>query len=82
MPRPPKIFAASLVTVVFYSLVFLILRGTIAFKGGLKFNLDIESRRNTMYCNTESPKFIGSVARSMLWYPFGAHRPSGSRLKH
>ncbi|KIP10455.1 hypothetical protein PHLGIDRAFT_84948 [Phlebiopsis gigantea 11061_1 CR5-6] len=64
------IFVASLVAAVFYSLVFLILRGTVAFKGGLKFNLDLESRRNTMYCNTESPKFIASVARSMLWYPF------------
>lgn len=63
------IFVASLVAAVFYSLVFLIVRGTLAFRGGLKFNLDLESRRSTMYCNTESPKFIASVARSMLWYP-------------
>ena len=71
-----KIFVASLVAVVFYSLVFLIIRGTLAFRGGLKFNLDLESRRSTMYCNTESPKFIAALARSMLWYPFGKHIPA------
>ncbi|EKM58470.1 uncharacterized protein PHACADRAFT_252814 [Phanerochaete carnosa HHB-10118-sp] len=63
------IFVASLVAVLFYALVFLIIRGTLAFRGGLKFNLDPEARRSTMYGNFESPKFIASVARSMLWYP-------------
>ncbi|KAI0346177.1 hypothetical protein BDW22DRAFT_1425695 [Trametopsis cervina] len=63
------IFVASLVAAVFYSLVFLILRGTIAIRGGLKLNLDYESRRSTMYDSHEYPRFIAAIARSMLWYP-------------
>ncbi|KAI0806105.1 hypothetical protein BC629DRAFT_1590521 [Irpex lacteus] len=63
------IFIASLVAAIFYSLVFLILRGTIAIHGGLKLNLDYEARRTTMYDSHEYPRFIAAIARSMLWYP-------------
>ena len=31
-----------------------------------------------MYGNFESPKFIASVAKSMLWYPAGEYGPEGS----
>ncbi|KAI0090251.1 hypothetical protein BDY19DRAFT_1047449 [Irpex rosettiformis] len=63
------IFIAAIVAAIFYSLVFLILRGTIAIHGGLKLNLDYEARRSTMYDNHEYPRFIAAIARSMLWYP-------------
>ena len=63
-----KIFVASLIASAFYALVFLIIRGTIVIKGGLKFNLDPEARRTTLFGTFESPEFIGAVARSMLWY--------------
>jgi Mn2+/Fe2+ NRAMP family transporter len=63
-----KLFIASLIAVGFYALVFLIIRGSLVFRGGLKFNLDPEARRSTLYGHFESPEFIGAVAKSMLWY--------------
>ncbi|THG96205.1 hypothetical protein EW026_g5582 [Hermanssonia centrifuga] len=63
------IFLSAFVSVLFYSLVFLILRGTLTIRGGLKLNLDIEARRSTMHGALEYPKFIAAIARSMLWYP-------------
>lgn len=57
-----------MVAAVFYSLVFLILRGTIALKGGLKLNFDPEARRTTVHGTYEYPRFIAAIARSMLWY--------------
>lgn len=62
-----QIFISALVSSLFYSLVFLILRGTLAIRGGLKLNLDLEARRSTMYDSFEYPKFIAAIARSMLW---------------
>ncbi|GJE96214.1 hypothetical protein PsYK624_124080 [Phanerochaete sordida] len=63
------IFLASLIAVLFYSLVFLTIRGTLTFRDGLKFTLDPEARRTTVYGNFESPVFIASISRGMLWYP-------------
>ncbi|KAK7691042.1 hypothetical protein QCA50_006145 [Cerrena zonata] len=63
------IFFASLVSAVFYSLIFLILRGTLTIKGGLKFTLDPIKRWNSQIGTAEYHKFIGAIAESMLWYP-------------
>lgn len=60
-------FVASLVMVGFYTLVFLIIRGSLVIRGGLKFNIDPEARRSTLYGNFESPEFVATVARSMFW---------------
>ena len=67
----PQIFVAALIAVLFYSLVFLILRGTLAIRGGLKLNLDLEARQMTMYDTSDYPEFIAAIAQSMLWYPVG-----------
>ena len=71
MTLSPQIFVAALVAVLFYSLVFLILRGTLAIRGGLKLNLDLEARQMTMYDTSDYPEFIAAIAQSMLWYPVG-----------
>lgn len=61
-------FVGSFLSAIVYSLIFLILRGTITINGGLKFQLDPERRlrlRNATF--EEYQRFIYSVARTMLW---------------
>lgn len=71
-----KVFIAALVSAMFYALVYLIIRGTLGFRGGMKLNLDPESRRTTVYSVFEYPTFIAAIAKSMLWYPIGQFRVS------
>jgi len=65
------IFLASFISVVLYSTVFLVLRGTFIIKGGIKFTLDPNQRwgwpSGTL---DEYHHLIAAIARSMLWYPF------------
>ena len=68
----PQMFVGSLLSAIVYSLVFLVLRGTITINGSLRFQLDPERRlrlRNATF--EEYQSFIYSVARTMLWcvYP-------------
>jgi len=63
-----QVFLASLLSAIVYSLVFLILRGTITINGGLRFQLDPERRlrlRNQSF--EEYQRFVYLVARTMLW---------------
>lgn len=63
-----KLFLASFISVVVYSLIFLTLRGTIIFNDGLTIYINPERRlrpRNETY--EEYQRFIYSVARTMLW---------------
>jgi hypothetical protein len=63
-----KLFLASLLSVVVYSLIFLMLRGTIIFNSGLKIHLSPERRlrpRNETF--EEYQRFVYSVSRKMLW---------------
>lgn len=63
-------FLGSLLSAFVYSLIFLVLRGTITINGGLRFQLDPENRlrlRNQTF--EEYQRFIYSVARTMLWLP-------------
>ncbi|KAH9029857.1 hypothetical protein EDB85DRAFT_1501776 [Lactarius pseudohatsudake] len=65
------VFLASLLSAIVYSLIFLILRGTLTINGGLRFQLDPERRlrlRNETF--EEYQRFVYSVARTMLWLPF------------
>ncbi|EIW57747.1 uncharacterized protein TRAVEDRAFT_72747 [Trametes versicolor FP-101664 SS1] len=65
------ILLGSLVSVVMFTLVFLVLRGTITMQNGIKFNLNRQHRWSTSSITTiEYQRFIAAVARSMLWYPF------------
>jgi len=59
------IFIASFLSVILYSLVFLALRGTLKFRGGIKLTLNPEARWN----NREENRLLARVARSMLLYP-------------
>jgi len=59
------IFIASFLSVILYSLVFLALRGTLKFRGGIKLTLNPEVRWN----NREENRLLARVARSMLLYP-------------
>lgn len=59
-----QIFIASFLSVILYSLVFLALRGTLKFRGGIKLTLNPEARWN----NREENRLLARVARSMLLY--------------
>ncbi|KAH9974823.1 hypothetical protein BJV74DRAFT_183974 [Russula compacta] len=63
-------FFASILSAIVYSLIFLILRGTLVINGGLRIHLDPQRRlrlRNETF--EEYQRFILSVARTMLWLP-------------
>jgi hypothetical protein len=65
---PKKLFLALLLSAIIYSLIFLMLRGTLAINGGLKIHIDPE-RRSRLLCGNfeEYQRFVYSVARTMLW---------------
>jgi hypothetical protein len=53
---------------VLYSLIFLVLRGTLRIKGGIKLTLNPNER----WINREDPevnyhRFIARIAKNMLW---------------
>lgn len=67
-----QLLVGSLVSVVVYTLVFLVLRGTLTIQGGIRFNFNRSHRWSMSSVTTvEYQRFIAAVARSMLWYPFG-----------
>lgn len=62
------IFIASILSAIFYSIIFLVLRGTISIRGGIKLTLDPNQR----LANVDRDgyhRFIARIARSMIWYP-------------
>lgn len=65
-----KLFLASLLSAIIYSLIYLLLlrRGTLAINGGLKSHVDPDQRLR-LHSETyeEYQRFIYSVARTMLW---------------
>lgn len=63
-----KLFLASLLSAIIYSLIFLVLRGTLAINGGLKIHIDPERRlRISNGTFEEYQRYVYSVARTMLW---------------
>lgn len=62
------ILVASILSAVFYSIIFLVLRGTISIKGGIKLTLDPNQRMATTDRDGYH-RFIARIARSMIWYP-------------
>ncbi|KAK0469916.1 uncharacterized protein EV420DRAFT_1257051, partial [Desarmillaria tabescens] len=66
------IFIASFFSAVLYSLIFLVLRGTLVIKGGVKIYLNPSERWNGQ-SGENYHRFIASVARSMLWWDFYHH---------
>ncbi|KAI0749876.1 hypothetical protein C8Q80DRAFT_1269678 [Daedaleopsis nitida] len=65
------LLVGSIVSVLFFTLVFLVLRGTLTIKNGIKIKLNRTNRWSMSSVTTvEYQRFIAAVARSMLWYPF------------
>lgn len=63
------IFVTSVLSVILYSVIFLVLRGTLNIQGGIKLTLDPDERW-TVGTNAENyHRFVARIARSMLWYP-------------
>lgn len=58
------IFVASFLSAILYSLIFLVLRGSISFRGGVSFSLNRNERNVDHY-----QRFVAGIAKSMLWYP-------------
>ncbi|KAF7327452.1 hypothetical protein MKEN_00323300 [Mycena kentingensis (nom. inval.)] len=61
------ILATSILSALLYSLIFLVLRGTLVVRGGLKLTLDPNERWAGNVTNYH--KFISRIARSLLWFP-------------
>ena len=63
-----QLLLGSVFSVIFYTLIFLILRGTLTIKGGIKLNFNRAHRWSMSSVTTvEYQRFIAAVARSMLW---------------
>ncbi|EIW84202.1 hypothetical protein CONPUDRAFT_29572, partial [Coniophora puteana RWD-64-598 SS2] len=54
---------------VLYSTIFLVHRGNLRVKGGLRFFKTSSSRRSALEDIEEYQSFIGAVASTLLWYP-------------
>jgi len=63
------IFLASVLSAILYSVIFLILRGTLNIKGGISLIFDPNERWVVGKVTENYHRFVARVARSMLWYP-------------
>ncbi|KAJ7678514.1 hypothetical protein B0H17DRAFT_106346 [Mycena rosella] len=59
------IYITSIMSALLYSIIFLVLRGTLAIRGGLKLTLDPNERMS----GNNYHRFVAAIARSMLWFP-------------
>ncbi|KDQ24519.1 hypothetical protein PLEOSDRAFT_1107446 [Pleurotus ostreatus PC15] len=63
------IFTASVFSALLYSLIFLVLRGTLMIRGGLSLNLGPPTVSRGRLTYEGYHRFVTAVAKSMLWYP-------------
>ncbi|KAF9466546.1 hypothetical protein BDZ94DRAFT_1306142 [Collybia nuda] len=63
------IFVASVLSAILYSIIFLVLRGTLNIRGGVRLTLDPNERWVTGGVTENYHRFVARIARSMLWYP-------------
>jgi hypothetical protein len=61
------IFLASMLSVILYSLAFLVLRGTLIIRGGIRLNFDPNHRWDADVDDIQG--YFLAIAKSMLWYP-------------
>jgi hypothetical protein len=67
--RCHKIFIAALFSAILYSLIYLVFRGSLGFKGGLSINLGSVARWSGPVGNPEEyHRFVLAICQSMLWY--------------
>ncbi|KIM40010.1 hypothetical protein M413DRAFT_189985 [Hebeloma cylindrosporum] len=65
----PILIASTLGTIL-YSLIFLVLRGTLKIRSGIKLTLNPNERwTGSEDLGVDYHRFIARIARSMLWYP-------------
>ena len=62
-----QIFIASVLSAILYSVIYLVLRGTLNIKGGVTLILDPHERWAVGGVNQDYHRFIARIARSMLW---------------
>lgn len=62
------IFIAAFISAILYSLIFLVLRGSLVIKGGLKFSMDNLNERGDRV-QADYQRFVAGIASSMIWYP-------------
>jgi hypothetical protein len=62
-----QIFLASVFSAVLYSVIFLVLRGTVSIKGGVALTLNPKERRVFGKATENYHRFVARIARSMLW---------------
>ncbi|KAJ7583629.1 hypothetical protein C8J56DRAFT_954567 [Mycena floridula] len=62
------IFITAISSAVLYSLIFLVLRGTLVLRGGFKLHLS-PTERWSVHPDNGYHKFVAGIAKSMLWYP-------------
>ncbi|KZT73515.1 hypothetical protein DAEQUDRAFT_416738 [Daedalea quercina L-15889] len=66
------VFLSMFASVLFYGLVYLVLRGTISTSNGIRLNLNSEDRKRSLTMEGTDPRyqqFILTIARSLLLYP-------------
>jgi len=61
------IFLTAIGSAILYSLIFLVLRGTLVIKGGFRLQLNPGERWNVRLDGYH--KFVAGIAKSMIWYP-------------
>ncbi|KAL1724170.1 hypothetical protein EV715DRAFT_244581 [Schizophyllum commune] len=64
------IFIASVLSAILYSLIFLVLRGTLKIRDGISLNFNPAARYD-MTENQGYHQFVVSIAHSLVWYPIG-----------
>ena len=67
-PQSSQILIASTLGTVLYSLIFLVLRGTLKIRSGIKLTLNPNERwTNSEDLEVNYHRFIARIAKSMLW---------------
>jgi len=61
------IFFTATVSVILFALTFLVLRGTLVIRGGVKLHFSPGERWNVRLASYH--KYVGGIAKSMIWYP-------------
>lgn len=63
------IILASVLSVIIYSTMFLVLRGILHVKGGIKLTFKAQGLRGAVTDSEEYHRFMVAVAKTMFWYP-------------
>ncbi|KLO13065.1 hypothetical protein SCHPADRAFT_828558, partial [Schizopora paradoxa] len=64
------IIVAAFTSSLLYAIIYLCMRGTLEFKQGIRINMSEEVAMNRLFGREEYRRFVGTVVKSMLWYPF------------